>query len=192
MAHEAVKPVLCVIDMQYSFASVHNDRLVRNILNRIENYKQRKLPIITVAYNDNDDMHEDICRALNTYSRWTEIIKDEDDGSDIIASHISVDYKLELCGINLCYCVFSTASGLVGRGYKTSINLSCSGCTHYRPSVDVFEPLCLFNVCTKRNISRRQICNLWKDPTYGPRYNRMYPLSSPLIGSNMYHEHTQY
>lgn len=49
------------------------------------------------------------------------VFKSEDDGSDVLAPHVSIRDKIYVCGMNTDACVLRTARGLLKRGYWVTV-----------------------------------------------------------------------
>ncbi len=139
---QGAKKALMVIDMQPNYATCNNEELQRRIYHKMYEYMEACLPIMIVEYRDYDTPHDISLVGLleaddfdlnNEHERtiaclWDEVkdypfmqlvSKWSGDGTKWIAPVISDkhglfrDVKLfELIGINLQYCVVSTATGL--------------------------------------------------------------------------------
>ena len=123
--------------MQYCFSASQNPYIQNNILRKIEEYKNKKRPIILVSYMGGYSRNKartikKIYDALKGYRFFYQVMKDEDDGSLWVIeclekNRISPSF-IEICGVNLDCCVSETATGLAGvyEDIKIHILKDCS------------------------------------------------------------------
>lgn len=102
---------LCIIDMQPKFDAASSS-LARRIANEVRRAKSNREGIILAEYYRMGPTHANILTELKTYDRQTIIIKDDDDGADVIlAAAQSLRFNMDhfrLCGVNTCCCVWET------------------------------------------------------------------------------------
>jgi hypothetical protein len=122
---------LIVIDMQTSFDTAIVPALIERVVERIEFYKARELPILLVHYYWRDDTVAEVCDALAGYEHLQFVEKNDDDGGhevgDVVGELIDTEIW-EAVGVNFQWCVGKTCRTLAflfpDKLFK--VNLSCS------------------------------------------------------------------
>jgi len=86
--------------------------LAERIAKEIRLAKQNREGIILVEYYKMGHTFNSILTELKTYDRQTTILKNDDDGADVVlATAQSLRFNMDhfrLCGVNTCCCVWET------------------------------------------------------------------------------------
>ena len=110
---------LVVIDMQATFISSTNPTASVNVAKEIEKAKRRKAGIVFVEFFDCEPTHEIYKKMVKGYKNVSIITKKRNDGSREIMRAIRRrgfnPNRLRVCGVNSCYCVYSTVHSLLHR-----------------------------------------------------------------------------
>ncbi|KRK64812.1 isochorismatase hydrolase [Companilactobacillus tucceti DSM 20183] len=119
--------VLIVIDMQNELSGCYNfEELIDDINNRIDDYRQDKLPIIFIQHNDSD--------LIKGSEEWNFVSELDKRDSDLVVekTHANSFYHtelnellrenglktIEICGAQTEYCCDTTIKMAHGLGYK--------------------------------------------------------------------------
>jgi nicotinamidase-related amidase len=115
---------LVIVDMQASFKSSNNLRLIHNIFREIDLAKKHNWPIVVLEYKDHGKTHKDIINRIGRYNKKRVSTKSIDDGSyeaDGQIRNLTKSKRVRLVGVNLNACVLDTACGLKRLKYKVEI-----------------------------------------------------------------------
>jgi nicotinamidase-related amidase len=113
---------LVIVDMQPAFAAANCGQTTSNILKLIEEAKVQSAPIVILEFSNYGETRKDINAAVKDYGKTKRMTKYEDDGSDeVVEALASVPERVKVCGVNLGYCVLSTALGLVQKGSEVEL-----------------------------------------------------------------------
>jgi nicotinamidase-related amidase len=123
---------LCIIDVQKRFSAAKE--VVPKIIRQIE-IARRYGEMIIVVELGNPPSYDEIYKALKGYSNWIIVKKTFDCGSTEIIQALGKNSRIStinVCGVNACQCVKSTASGLLkSRKFdKISIIYEATNCIH--------------------------------------------------------------
>lgn len=134
---------LCIVDMQTKFPAY--EQVTKGVLREIELAKRRGSPIIVLEYYPGGDTLEEITNTLHSYSsRVGFAIKHQNGGGDEmlqVARRLKFfNQRVRVCGVNGCYCVFSTAMDLKESGVRVEMADLATGCScGSRSHRDMFE-----------------------------------------------------
>lgn len=128
--------MLIIIDMQIGFPS-HKPALP-GVLARINKAKLEGRTIVIVEFCDWGPTHPDIMDKVRTYG-YVLVHKDQDDGSMEVVDALrgtALPETVEVCGVNICWCVRSTVRGLAEEGIRSithpeAVNCNCDGRTKH-------------------------------------------------------------
>jgi nicotinamidase-related amidase len=113
---------LVIVDMQPAFAAANCGTTTNNILKLIEEAKTQSAPIVILEFANYGKTRKDINDAVKDYDKTKRMTKYEDDGSsEVVEALADVPKKAKVCGVNLGYCVLSTALGLVQKGAEVEL-----------------------------------------------------------------------
>lgn len=118
-------PLLIVIDVQEEFNAATD--VVLPVVREILRFSRMGWPIFFVEYKGFGPSHKSLYTAVGDSVHYI-VTKSFDDGSEEVAEamkkkNIEAD-SIVLCGVNTCYCVKSTISGLIKKlDYSPRIEL---------------------------------------------------------------------
>lgn len=146
--------ILTIIDMQSGFCGnnsyYHGDvngleeleqEMIKNIINKIKEYKSKNLPIIFVEYADIEfgETIADIMNELVDYKHAHCVHKLQNSGAREIARKIREKNMftdtIEIVGVNYDACVKETHKGLVKMGYDAVIVKKATNYKIYKISI---------------------------------------------------------
>jgi hypothetical protein len=108
--------VLVVVDMQAHFSAAQDKSLITAVELDLERVNELSNGHI-VAVNYDGSGASTVRLPKGTQTLW----KNQDDGGNVVyswllgAGLVSKTLQVRICGVNLCACVFATASGLAQR-----------------------------------------------------------------------------
>jgi hypothetical protein len=109
--------VLAVIDMQAAYPAAQSPNLIQRIEAAARAHHSEGWHIVRVNYDGSGA--DTVNLPLDTRTVW----KQQDNGGDELYAYlvgaglISRDLQVDICGVNLCACVYRTAAGLGERLY---------------------------------------------------------------------------
>ncbi len=131
---------LVVIDMQPSFSSASEPRVVSGVTREIIYSKMKDEPVVFVEFVDCLPTYTSLLNLLKGYRKRSRIRKNDDDGSDEIINCLNrrgyhTDH-LKVCGVNADCCVYDTVEGLLKKLPNTKIEVVKDACgwSHANPA----------------------------------------------------------
>lgn len=113
---------LIIVDMQEGFDSAKCNVTAHNVINLVKKAKEDQANIITLEYHHFGHTRSDIKIEIGPYSKHKTAIKYNDDGSkEALKAGASMFDKVVICGVNISFCVYSTAEGLTLKGKTVEV-----------------------------------------------------------------------
>lgn len=116
---------LLVIDMQSYFDAANDPRTIAAVITEVKKAKKKGSFIYIMEYWGHGNTHDSIMNILKKYQKKLLIWKKDDDGSEEFQRMVNwYDHSLDhinICGVNLSYCVGNTAESLFKNGISVSI-----------------------------------------------------------------------
>ena len=155
---------LVVIDMQPEFEAANEPSVIKAVLREIRAAKKRHDPVIVLEYGTSSPSHERIQDALEGYPLGSFKTKFEDDGGYLVVETLNEHgwrpKEIQVCGVNIDYCVAQTVKSLVQSLPHVEIHLiedACNG-QDYGSSWKHIDRLSFEG----KNVSRTNGPVLWK------------------------------
>lgn len=133
-----MKTALCIIDMQYRFAS-SAEAIVNKVISQVRLAQRKNSPIIVVEYVnpytlevdiEEEKTFSEIWDAIGEYPNVLSCKKEFDDGGDevynLLLDNQIKDVKLRLTGVNTDCCVYETGSTLIDYGIQLEVSASAT------------------------------------------------------------------
>ena len=108
-----MKPALVIVDMQPDSWGVANEpTLVSTIVEYINRWKEKNLPIVVVTYYGSGKTHKDIVSKLKDYSNKTFVRKHDCGGGAEVLNKVKRKKitHFVMAGVFRCQCVYETAT----------------------------------------------------------------------------------
>jgi hypothetical protein len=133
--------VLAIIDMQGHFDAANNTFTIQNVLNLIKHAKKFEAYIIIAQFKSAGPTLKIITDAVKFYPFKSYVTANENDKSKAIFRKLRAQgihaHTMKICGVNTCYCVYSTIAGLVKlKSFLVNIKLikNACNCSSYHSS----------------------------------------------------------
>lgn len=116
---------LAIVDMQQAFAASMNPKTVIAVGKEIEKAKKRNAGIVLIEYKNVGRTHAVFYEMLDGYENVARVLKGKNDGSaQFLRAAMKNGFntrKVRVCGVNTCYCVSETVTGLLDKGAKVEV-----------------------------------------------------------------------